>query len=80
MRILIGQCYGNVLHTEYDVPSEGLCMTICQTFERCNWFTYKQRDLTCSLMADCEVLDQTCTDCLSGESRCQEPGEGIFSE
>jgi len=27
-------------------------------------------------MADCQTLDETCQDCISGESRCQETGDG----
>ena len=71
-----GECIGEYLHAETSVPSKEDCLHICQSFEDCKWFTFAESISTCLLMADCEDLDATCTDCVSGESRCQDEEEG----
>ncbi len=73
---MIGECLGEYLHTEIDVPSKEVCLNICKEFEGCNWFTFIESALSCLLMANCQTLDETCQDCISGESRCQETGDG----
>ena len=64
------------MHAEIDVPSKEDCLKICKEFKGCNWFTYIQSSLSCLLMADCQTLDETCLDCISGESRCSESEDG----
>jgi len=71
-----GECIGQFLHAEIDVPSQEDCLNICKEFQRCNWFTYIQSSLSCLLFSDCQTLDETCLDCISGESRCTMPDDG----
>ena len=64
------------MHNEVDVQSQEDCLKLCQNFEECNWFTFLKGSSSCFLMAACQSIDESCQDCTSGESRCQEPEEG----
>jgi hypothetical protein len=70
---------GQFLHAEIDVTSKESCLHICKDYEGCNWFTFIQSSLSCLLLADCKTLDESCQDCVSGESRCEETEEGKFA-
>ena len=70
---ILGECLGTFLHVEVEIATGDECLKICKDTDGCNWFTHDQRSSTCLLMADCENLDETCKECVSGESRC--PGE-----
>ena len=73
----LGKCKGTVLHFEEDVSSQNLCLRICQKTDKCTWFTFIESLSGCLLLADCEILDETCSDCISGESICKEDSNGI---
>ncbi len=60
------------MHVEVNIPAKEDCLKSCQEAEGCNWFTYFSSSLTCIHMVDCQTLDETCTDCISGESSCKE--------
>ena len=40
------------------------------------WKVAIQLNSSCILMADCETLDETCTVCISGESKCEQTTDG----
>ena len=40
-------------------------------------FTFTSDKKTCLLLTDCEVLDEICDECISGESRCKFGEEGF---
>jgi len=44
---------------------------LCQKTSECQWFTFNEAQSRCLLFADCPSLDETCADCLSGESTCK---------
>ena len=73
----LGKCKGTVLHFEEDVSSQYLCLRICQKTDKCTWFTFIESLSGCLLLADCDILDETCSDCISGESICKEDSNGI---
>ena len=66
-----GNCHGNVTHTEDNIITKEDCLSICKEFSLCNWFTYFSERTVCTLMLDCPALDEGCTTCVSGESRCE---------
>ena len=66
-----GECIGLFLHVEVGISSPEECLQICKETKGCKWFTHDQSLSSCLLMADCNKLDETCTDCISGESSCK---------
>jgi hypothetical protein len=67
-----GKCIGTLVQFEENVANKETCLKTCQETEGCKWFTYAQSYSGCLLMADCGTLDESCTDCTSGEVKCEE--------
>ena len=61
-----------MIHFVENVTSQEICLEICQETEGCKWFTYASSYYGCQLMADCETLDESCKECLSGEVTCDQ--------
>ena len=62
----------------FHVSSEEECMVICQRSKLCNWFTYSGEIKACVLMLDCPNLEEGCSSCISGESRCSSRGTSKY--
>ncbi len=67
---------GNLQHTEEDVDTKEECLGLCKTTDGCSWFTHIQSSSVCLLMTDCQTLDESCDDCISGEVTCEEEAKG----
>ena len=74
--VILGACIGTEIKFEENVPTKENCLDICKATEGCRWFTYLQLHSFCMLMADCKTLDETCTECISGESKCEQTTDG----
>ena len=72
-----GQCLGNVSRQEENVLTREACHTICRNVSECRWFTFYQDMLACNLLLDCPTLDESCSGCISGESRCKQNPKGL---
>ena len=71
---------GTILRIEQNVKSKETCLHLCQSADRCKWFTYMKALSACLLMLDCQTIDETCADCISGEKLCQEEGSDATSD
>ena len=70
-----GLCIGNIIHVD-EVSSLEECLKDCKSTLGCRWFSYLSPSATvqsssCILYHDCATLDETCSECLSGERRCK---------
>ena len=74
-----GECQGNLILTK-PLETQEECLDLCKTTEGCKWFTFvNQTEQFCILLHDCTSLDESASDCVSGEERCQsEEGNGKF--
>ena len=66
-----GECRG-VLLASIPSTSGSACLQTCVSTEGCLWFTFHSGASQCSLFKSCTSLDETCSECISGESRCSE--------
>jgi hypothetical protein len=72
--LIKGQCQGNVISIEAS-PSKDECLQQCKDTEGCKWFTFlakNEKKDSCILYRNCPTIDESCSNCISGESRCQE--------
>ncbi len=70
-----GLCIGNIIHVD-EVNSLEECVKDCKSTLGCRWFSYLSPSATvqsssCILYHDCATLDETYSECLSGERRCK---------
>jgi len=68
--------------SEVQAPSVGDCLVECQQFDGidmdgdgspeqvCSFFTYDRISQGCELLANCDMVDDTCFRCLSGSVNC----------
>ena len=47
------------------------CLDACQSDPECQWFTYNFPTSACFLFSDCELFDETCSECISGQRNCE---------
>jgi hypothetical protein len=52
------------------VSNKEECLVFCKGDPTCTWFTYFPAAKECFLFSDCPTIDETCTECLSGEFSC----------
>ena len=64
-----GQCLGQTLDLDI-VANEDACLAWCESKSGCNWFTFFKPAAECILFRTCPTIDDTCSDCISGESSC----------
>jgi len=72
--LIQGQCQGNVISIEAS-SSKDECLQQCKDTEGCKWFTFLAKNEakdSCILYRDCTTIDESCSNCISGESRCKE--------
>jgi hypothetical protein len=72
-----GRCLGNLLGLE-PVSTKEECLELCKSTKGCNWFTIKDMGSFsyCTILHDCPKLDENCSNCISGERRCQQETNG----
>ena len=64
-----GQCLGQTLDLDI-VANEDACLAWCKSKSGCNWFTFFKPAAECILFRTSPTIDDTCSDCISGESSC----------
>ena len=64
-----GQCLGQTLDLEI-VDNEDVCLAKCKSKSQCKWFTFFKSVSECIQFRTCSTIDDTCTNCLSGERSC----------
>ena len=64
-----GQCVGTVIGST-DEEDKDSCIKACKRILGCEWFTYNLQDQICTLMKDCNSLNEKCQHCLSGLQYC----------
>ena len=69
-----GQAIG-VFHFAYPENSYNECLSYCHNDPVCTCFTYNSQNKECFEFSECQGLDQSCSDCYSGESDCPIDGE-----
>ncbi len=56
-------------YAQADIPRQ--CLTACQDYQGCHWFSFKPEDELCLFLDDCQHLEQdNCQDCVSGQAEC----------
>jgi hypothetical protein len=71
--LIQGQCEGNMIYTVQASTKEE-CLQLCKETNRCRWMTFFQlndKAASCILYNDCPTFDESCTTCISSESRCE---------
>ncbi len=58
------------IHDSVQVNSKEECLLLCKGDPKCIWFTHFPASESCFLLTDCSSIDETCTECLSGEFSC----------
>ena len=70
---LEGKCEGTFISGQAGIDKEG-CVENCQIITDCNFWTHDSIQSLCYLFADCPSLDESCSECVSGQRNCtQEP-------
>ena len=64
-----GQCLGETLDIER-VENVEACLAKCKSKSACYWFTFFKPAAECIQFKTCPAIDDTCTDCISGERSC----------
>ena len=64
-----GQCLGDTLDIGR-IDNEDACLAKCKSESECHWFTFFKPAAECIQFRTCPAIDDTCTDCLSGERSC----------
>ena len=66
-----GECQGNLILTK-PLETQEECLELCKSTKGCKWFTFlNPPEQLCILLQDCTSLDETASNCISGEQRCQ---------
>ena len=69
-----GQCEGNMIST-LPASTQQDCLQLCKETNKCRWFTFIEKNDAgdfCILYHDCPIIDESCSACISGETRCEE--------
>ncbi len=66
---VIGRCQG-ILIEDVVASSNEECLQMCQDKTECQWITYDYDNSNCIQLEDCQVLDETCDQCLSSQRHC----------
>ena len=66
-----GECQGVLLGTEASL-SASACLQSCSSTEGCLWFTFNTGASRCLHFDSCTNLNESCTECISGQRRCIE--------
>jgi len=74
-----GECVGTIDHFEKTESKED-CLNLCKTTLGCRWFTFWEPSSPCFLFKNCPTFDDSCDNCVSGESRCQVKPKGKYSK
>jgi hypothetical protein len=56
------------------VSNQEECLLMCKHDPQCIWFTYFASSKMCIQYTTCEAIDETCTECISGEFSCVAEG------
>ena len=65
-----GRCIGPLIHTS-GANSTNECLALCQEEELCQYFTFHETDLACTLTTECTYYDLTCDECVYGQVHCE---------
>ena len=65
-----GSCLGPFID-DVLVEDSNQCRDACQANDLCQWWTFHQDDSFCTLVTECTIKDETCTDCEFGFKTCQ---------
>ena len=76
---LPGRCIGVFLYYEMR-DSEHDCIAMCHSTNGCLYYTYDTYTQACNAYSSCAGLDNSCLNCVSGESKCGnvDPGTDIL--
>jgi len=78
-----GTCQGTVVAVDL-ADSLCDCVDMCKNTTDCEYMTYTQSNMICTMTRDCQTISTTCADCLTGPkecppdtacSDCSEPGQ-----
>jgi len=78
-----GTCQGTVVAVDL-ADSLCDCVDMCKNTTNCEYMTYTQSNMICTMTRDCQTISTTCADCLTGPkecppdtacSDCSEPGQ-----
>ena len=64
-------CNGQLVAPLESALDDQKCLESCKENSQCRWFTFLTDVKSCSLMSDCDIYDDTCQNCISGESNCE---------
>ncbi len=73
-----GNCQG-ILIDEGTTTDGNSCLHHCKANDDCLWFTFNPADDSCLLLENCQVIDDNCINCLSGQRQCSGREEGNYS-
>ncbi len=72
---IAGNCQGTPIDEESTADGNS-CLDLCKANSDCLWFTFNPADESCLLLEDCQDIDDSCIDCLSGQRQCSAQKEG----
>ncbi len=75
-----GECFQSLYIDEEATEDEFECLEFCQETDDCLYFTYFANSRACVALANCDVFDQNCDDCISGERSCEAPPDLVCNE
>lgn len=65
-----GGCTQSFVLSSEIVDGHDACIQYCKDDAQCQWFTYHSSSNLCSAFTECNNIDQSCTDCVSGQRDC----------
>ena len=64
-----GTCQGTVVAVDL-ADSLCDCVDMCTNTTNCEYMTYTQSNMICTMTRDCQTISTTCADCLTGPKEC----------
>ena len=64
-----GTCQGTVVAVDL-ADSLCDCVDMCTNTTNCEYVTYTQSNMICTMTRDCQTISTTCADCLTGPKEC----------
>ena len=64
-----GTCQGTVVAVDL-ADSLCDCVDMCTNTTDCEYMTYTQSNMICTMTRDCQTISTTCADCLTGPKEC----------
>ena len=65
-----GLCH-DYFHSHGSAENRNECVSLCDSDDSCNWWTFDEEGQICFLFQECTGLTDNCDECISGQKECQ---------